>query len=61
MGKVGVEQGAVGSYDMFVARGDLGEPQWPDKSFRDLLATAFGDYLIDREDHEVIRELNGEF
>jgi hypothetical protein len=46
---------------MFVARGDLGEPQWPDKSFRDLLATAFGDYLIDREDHEVIRELNGEF
>ena len=50
----------IGGYVMFRAKGDLGEPQWPDKSFRDLLAIAFGDYLIDRADHVVIRELNGE-
>jgi hypothetical protein len=48
-------------YEMFKAKGDLGSPEWPDKSFRDLLALAFaGDGLIDREDHPVIRELNGE-
>ncbi|MGZ3387351.1 MAG: hypothetical protein ACXVB5_20905 [Isosphaeraceae bacterium] len=50
----------LGGYEMFKAKGDLGEPQWPDKSFRDLLALAFGNYLIDHPSHEVIRELNGE-
>ena len=50
----------LGGYEMFKAKGDLGEPQWPDKSFRDLLAIAFGNYLIDHAGHEVIRELNGE-
>jgi hypothetical protein len=50
----------LGGYEMYRAKGDLGEPQWPDKSFRDLMAIAFGSYLIDRADHEVIRELNGE-
>ena len=43
-----------------VAKGDLGEPQWPDKSFRELIAIAFRDNVIDRADHPVIRELNGE-
>ena len=45
---------------MFRAKGDLGEPQWPEKSFRELLEIAFRSYLIDRPDHEVIRELAGE-
>ena len=42
------------------AKGDLGEPQWPDKSFRDLLEIAFRCNLIDRPDHPVISELAGE-
>jgi hypothetical protein len=49
----------LGGYEMFRAKGDLGEPQWPDKSFRDLIEIAFRHYLIDRPDHEVIRELEG--
>ncbi|MFW6034537.1 MAG: hypothetical protein ACOC9R_05310 [bacterium] len=50
----------LGGYELFRAKGDLGEPQWPDKTFRDLIEIAFRDRLIDRPDHEVIRELNGE-
>lgn len=50
----------LGGYEMFRAKGDLGEPQWPDKSFRDLIEIAFRLNLISREDHPVIRELAGE-
>lgn len=50
----------LGAYEMFRAKGDLGEPQWPDKTFRDLIEIAFRGRLIDRADHPVIRELAGE-
>jgi hypothetical protein len=50
----------ISAYDMSRAKGDIGEPQWPDKSMRDLLEIAFRHYLIDRPDHPVIRELAGE-
>jgi hypothetical protein len=50
----------LGGYEMSRAKGDLGEPQWPDKSFRDLIEIAFRHNLIDRPDHPVIRELEGE-
>ena len=42
------------------AKGDIGEPQWPAKTMRDLLEIGFRNYLIDRPDHPVIRELAGE-
>jgi hypothetical protein len=50
----------LGAYEYFRAKGDLGDPQWPDKSFRDLLEMAFRDRDINRVDHPVIRELAGE-
>lgn len=50
----------LGAYEIFRAKGDLGDPQWPDKSFRDLIEIAFRNNLIDREDHPVIKELSGE-
>lgn len=50
----------LGGYEIFRAKGDLGEPQWPDKTFRELIEIAFRDRVIDRVDHEVIKELNGE-
>jgi hypothetical protein len=50
----------LGGYEMQRAKGDLGEPQWPDKSFRDLLEIAFRHNLVDQEGHPVIRELAGE-
>lgn len=50
----------VGAYDVFVAQGDLGEPQWPAHPFNELLRIAFEGRVIDSPDHEVIRRLNGE-
>jgi hypothetical protein len=51
----------LGAYGMFKARGDLGEPEWPDKSLSELLRLAFkGDRLIDSLNHPVLRELAGE-
>jgi hypothetical protein len=50
----------LGGYEMYRAKGDLGTPQWPDKSFRDLIALAFRGQLIDSSDHPVIRGLAGE-
>lgn len=51
----------AGAYELFIARGDLGEPKWPEgKTFRDLLRLAFEDRIIDRVDHPLIRELRGE-
>jgi len=51
----------LGAYEMFKARGDLGEPDWPDKSLSELLRLAFkGDRLIDSLNHPVLRELAGE-
>lgn len=50
----------LGGYEMYKAKGDLGSPQWPDKTHRDLIEIAFRDNLIDRPDHPVIKELYGE-
>ncbi|MGO9783409.1 MAG: hypothetical protein ACLPQY_27150 [Streptosporangiaceae bacterium] len=52
---------ALGAYVHVIARGNLEEPKWPDKSFGTLLQIAFpGDRIINRPDHPYIRELNGE-
>jgi hypothetical protein len=51
---------AIGAYDIIRARGDLGEPQWPEHSFEGLIKLAFRDKLIDSVEHAVIRDLNGE-
>jgi hypothetical protein len=50
----------LGAYEMDRARGDLGEPAWPDQSFKELLKLAFKDRFIDTPHHDVIRELHGE-
>jgi hypothetical protein len=50
----------LGGYEMFRAKGDLGDPVWPPNSFRDLIELAFRHYRIDRADHDVIKELEGE-
>ena len=50
----------LGGYEASVAKGDLGEPEWPDKPFRDIIKIAFGDHVIRDEEHPAVRELNGE-
>jgi hypothetical protein len=51
---------SIGAYGIIRARGDLGDPQWPEHSFEDLIKLAFRDNLIDNIDHAVVRDLNGE-
>jgi hypothetical protein len=51
---------SLGAYEVFQATGDLPEPEWPDRPFRDLLQTAFRDRLITDVDHPILRRLRGE-
>jgi hypothetical protein len=51
----------LGAYEMYRAKGDLGDPQWSGKSLSEMLRLAFkGDLLISSIDHPVLRELAGE-
>jgi hypothetical protein len=49
----------LGAYEYVKALGDLGEPQWPEKTFRELIETAFRDRVIDTMEHPVVRDLRG--
>jgi hypothetical protein len=51
---------AIGAYDVKAAKGDLGDPSWPDHSLQELIKIAFRDRFIDSLDHSVVREINGE-
>jgi hypothetical protein len=46
-------------YESYRAPGDFGEPQWPEKTFEELLDLAFQATYIDSLDHPVIRDLMG--
>jgi hypothetical protein len=48
-----------GRYEMFVAEGELGEPPWLGKTFRELLDLAFKGRVIYDPDHPVLQELYG--
>jgi hypothetical protein len=49
----------AGQYRVYLAEGELPPPRFPDKLFPELLAIAFGNRLIDTEDHHVIRAMRG--
>ena len=51
---------SLGAYEVFVAPEGLPAPEWSEKSFRDILATAFKDKRIDSLDHPVLQRLRGE-
>jgi hypothetical protein len=51
---------SLGAYDIAVARGDLGDPQWPDHTFKELIELAFHDKVINAMNHAVVREIYGE-
>jgi hypothetical protein len=50
----------LGAYEYIKARGDLGEPQWPEKTYRELIELGFKDRVIDTLEHPVIRDLYGD-
>jgi hypothetical protein len=51
---------SLGAYEVFEAVGNLPDPEWPDKSFADLLRVAFKDRFITSLDHPVLKKLRGE-
>lgn len=50
---------SLGAYDVFVASGNLSEPEWPDADFGKLVRTAFRERVIDSLDHPVVKRLRG--
>jgi hypothetical protein len=51
---------SLGAYEVFTARGELPEPEWPDADLRGLLKVAFRGKVIDSTEHPVLRKLRGE-
>lgn len=51
---------SAGSYEVYEALGDLGEPNWPDLSFQQMLRLCFQDRLIRNSEHPILRDLRGE-
>lgn len=50
---------ALAGYRVMKAKGDLGEPEWPEMPFKDILNVAFKDRVIASEDHPVFNTLLG--
>lgn len=50
----------LGAYDVHQATAIPTEPNWPSKSFAELMSIAFRDRYITTEDHPVLRQLRGE-
>jgi hypothetical protein len=50
----------LGAYEVHVALGDLGDPEWGVPAFHELLRIAFKDRFIADKDHPVLKRLRGE-
>ena len=50
----------LGAYDVYEATGSLPDPEWPSKTFEQLLEVAFKDRFVRDFDHPVLRQLRGE-
>jgi hypothetical protein len=51
---------AAGYYDGFEPSAALPDPEWPDRSFREIIRTAFQGRMIDSLDHPLLRQLRGD-
>jgi hypothetical protein len=50
---------AKGDYDVEVAERITATPNWPDKTFEELLKLGFAEKILDSEDHDYVRQLRG--
>ncbi len=50
----------LGAYDVYQAKGDIPEPEWPETTFTEILRVAFKDRFINSLNHPVLRGLRGE-
>lgn len=48
-----------GAYEVFEASAGLGDPEWPDVTFKEILKIAFKEQFIDSIDLHVIKRLRG--
>ncbi len=51
---------SLGAYAVAESTADLSAPEWPDEPMSELLRVAFKRYLIEDQDHAVLRKLRGE-
>ena len=51
---------SLGAYDVAVASGQVGEPEWPGIAFQEIIRIAFRDKMISEWKHPVLRRLRGE-
>ena len=49
-----------GMYNVYLATGDLKEPEWPELSFAKVIELSFRDRRIDAYDHPMLKQLRGE-
>jgi hypothetical protein len=50
----------AGYYDGFEPSASLPDPEWPDRTFSEIIRTAFQGRLIDSLDHPLLRQLRGD-
>jgi hypothetical protein len=50
---------SASQYEIIIAKGDLGEPVWPDRPMEDLVLEVFKDRIIKDMDHPLLRQLEG--
>jgi hypothetical protein len=48
-----------GHYVVSVAEGDIPDPEWPERSFNELLKIGLKDRIINSDDHAVMKRLRG--
>ena len=51
---------SAGAYDVYEAKANLPEPEWPELNFEDILEIAFRGRVIDSFDHLLLKRLRGE-
>ena len=50
---------SAGHYRIFQAEGNLPEPVWPNKPFKELLRIAFRGRTIDNVEHPIVKQCRG--
>jgi hypothetical protein len=51
---------SLGAYEIFAAECEMGEPEWPDLTFYNLLKISYRDRMITSLDHPVVKRLRGQ-
>ena len=50
---------SLGAYQIFLATGELPEPEWPKHTFLELVRLGFKGLIVDTPDHPLIQQLTG--